>query len=254
MDRIGFIGLGTMGVGDGRQHRPGRLPAHRLEPHRRPRPGARGPRGDVRDDSGRGRGRRATSSSSACPTRRTSRRSCSGPTAWPRAPSEGTLVIDCSTIAPSGSWTFAERLDGLGLVFVDAPVSGGSEGARNATLTIFVGGARAGRRAGAAGADRAWPDDHPRRADRRRPGGQGGQPGHPGGRLPRGRRGDRPGDEGGPRRPARSSRRSVAAPRNLGAREPQRSDGRQRLPARLQARRSTARTLASPSAWPTSSA
>src|SRR6187397_3081999 len=53
---------------------------------------------------------------------------------------EGTLVIDCSTIAPSGSWTFAERLDGVGLVFVDAPVSGGSEGARNATLTIFVGG------------------------------------------------------------------------------------------------------------------
>ena len=53
---------------------------------------------------------------------------------------EGTLVIDCSTIAPSGSWTFAERLDALGLAMVDAPVSGGSEGARNATLTIFVGG------------------------------------------------------------------------------------------------------------------
>lgn len=53
---------------------------------------------------------------------------------------EGTLVIDCSTIAPAGSWKFAERLDGLGLTMVDAPVSGGSEGARNATLTIFVGG------------------------------------------------------------------------------------------------------------------
>jgi 3-hydroxyisobutyrate dehydrogenase len=53
---------------------------------------------------------------------------------------EGTLVIDCSTIAPSGSWKFAERLDGLGLAMVDAPVSGGSEGAHNATLTIFVGG------------------------------------------------------------------------------------------------------------------
>jgi 3-hydroxyisobutyrate dehydrogenase len=53
---------------------------------------------------------------------------------------EGTLVVDCSTIAPSGSWRFAERLDGLGLAMVDAPVSGGSEGARNATLTIFVGG------------------------------------------------------------------------------------------------------------------
>jgi 3-hydroxyisobutyrate dehydrogenase len=55
------------------------------------------------------------------------------------APS-GTLIIDCSTIAPSGSWDFAARLRERGLRMVDAPVSGGSEGARNATLTIFVGG------------------------------------------------------------------------------------------------------------------
>ena len=53
---------------------------------------------------------------------------------------EGTLVVDCSTIAPSGSWHFAARLRERGLAMVDAPVSGGSEGARNATLTIFVGG------------------------------------------------------------------------------------------------------------------
>jgi len=52
----------------------------------------------------------------------------------------GTLVIDCSTIAPSGSWDFAARLREKELRMVDAPVSGGSEGARNATLTIFVGG------------------------------------------------------------------------------------------------------------------
>jgi 3-hydroxyisobutyrate dehydrogenase len=52
----------------------------------------------------------------------------------------GTLVVDCSTIAPSGSWGFAARLAERGLRLVDAPVSGGSEGARNATLTIFVGG------------------------------------------------------------------------------------------------------------------
>ncbi len=51
-----------------------------------------------------------------------------------------TLIIDCSTIAPSGSWDFAGRLRERGLRMVDAPVSGGSEGARNATLTIFVGG------------------------------------------------------------------------------------------------------------------
>jgi 3-hydroxyisobutyrate dehydrogenase len=52
----------------------------------------------------------------------------------------GTLVVDCSTIAPSGSWDFAARLKEHGITMVDAPVSGGSEGARNATLTIFVGG------------------------------------------------------------------------------------------------------------------
>jgi 3-hydroxyisobutyrate dehydrogenase len=52
----------------------------------------------------------------------------------------GTLIIDCSTIAPSGSWGFASRLREHGLRMVDAPVSGGSEGAKNATLTIFVGG------------------------------------------------------------------------------------------------------------------
>lgn len=53
---------------------------------------------------------------------------------------EGLLVIDCSTIAPSGSWDFAARLRERGIAMIDAPVSGGSEGAVKATLTIFVGG------------------------------------------------------------------------------------------------------------------
>src|SRR5215831_5418762 len=52
----------------------------------------------------------------------------------------GTLIIDCSTIAPSGSWDFAARLAQHELRLVDAPVSGGSEGAQKATLTIFCGG------------------------------------------------------------------------------------------------------------------
>jgi len=52
----------------------------------------------------------------------------------------GGLVIDCSTISPSATAAFAERLADQGIQLVDAPVSGGSEGARNATLTIFVGG------------------------------------------------------------------------------------------------------------------
>jgi 3-hydroxyisobutyrate dehydrogenase len=53
----------------------------------------------------------------------------------------GTLVIDCSTIAPAGARSIAARLGERGVAFVDAPVTGGSEGARNATLAILVGGA-----------------------------------------------------------------------------------------------------------------
>jgi 3-hydroxyisobutyrate dehydrogenase len=52
----------------------------------------------------------------------------------------GALVIDCSTIAPAGTRDFAKRLAGKSVALVDAPVSGGSEGAQKATLTIFVGG------------------------------------------------------------------------------------------------------------------
>jgi 3-hydroxyisobutyrate dehydrogenase len=52
----------------------------------------------------------------------------------------GSLVIDCSTIAPSATRTFADRLAGAGVGLVDAPVSGGSEGAQQGTLSIMVGG------------------------------------------------------------------------------------------------------------------
>jgi 3-hydroxyisobutyrate dehydrogenase len=53
---------------------------------------------------------------------------------------DGGLVIDCSTISPEATAGFAARLREQGIGFVDAPVSGGSEGAKQATLTIFVGG------------------------------------------------------------------------------------------------------------------
>lgn len=55
--------------------------------------------------------------------------------------SEGALVIDCSTIAPAATRELARRLADQGVGFVDAPVSGGSEGALKGTLTIMVGGA-----------------------------------------------------------------------------------------------------------------
>ena len=53
----------------------------------------------------------------------------------------GSLVIDCSTISPAATREFGRTLAQHGVGMVDAPVSGGSEGARLATLTIFVGGA-----------------------------------------------------------------------------------------------------------------
>jgi 3-hydroxyisobutyrate dehydrogenase len=52
----------------------------------------------------------------------------------------GSLVIDMSTISPSATREFAERLKKIDVAMLDAPVSGGSEGAKNATLSIFVGG------------------------------------------------------------------------------------------------------------------
>jgi len=52
----------------------------------------------------------------------------------------GGLLIDCSTISPSATTAFAARLRERGIGMVDAPVSGGSEGAKKGTLTIFVGG------------------------------------------------------------------------------------------------------------------
>ena len=52
----------------------------------------------------------------------------------------GSLVIDCSTICPEATGRFAGVLGRRGVGYVDAPVSGGPEGARNGTLGIMCGG------------------------------------------------------------------------------------------------------------------
>jgi 3-hydroxyisobutyrate dehydrogenase len=53
---------------------------------------------------------------------------------------EGTLVIDCSTVSADTAETAARRLATVGARFLDAPVSGGTEGAAQGRLTIMVGG------------------------------------------------------------------------------------------------------------------
>ncbi|HJT58995.1 MAG TPA: NAD(P)-dependent oxidoreductase [Ktedonobacteraceae bacterium] len=55
---------------------------------------------------------------------------------------KGLIIIDMSTIAPSVSRKLAQDAGTYGAHFLDAPVSGGSQGAVNGTLTIMVGGER----------------------------------------------------------------------------------------------------------------
>lgn len=54
--------------------------------------------------------------------------------------SPGKLVIDMSSISPQATEDFARRVNKHGCDYLDAPVSGGEVGARNATLSIMVGG------------------------------------------------------------------------------------------------------------------
>lgn len=50
------------------------------------------------------------------------------------------LIIDHSTISPKATTEFAARVVNLGGHWLDAPISGGSEGALNGTLSIMIGG------------------------------------------------------------------------------------------------------------------
>ena len=53
---------------------------------------------------------------------------------------QGAIVVDMSTISPIATRRIADALKERGIKMLDAPVSGGSEGAQNGTLTIMVGG------------------------------------------------------------------------------------------------------------------
>ena len=55
----------------------------------------------------------------------------------------GALVIDCSTVSAETARWAADLLAGRGVRFIDAPVSGGVEGAKNGALAIMCGGERA---------------------------------------------------------------------------------------------------------------
>ena len=52
----------------------------------------------------------------------------------------GSIVVDCSTISPQAAQQAAAQLQGQGVHYIDAPVTGGTEGAKAGTLTVLVGG------------------------------------------------------------------------------------------------------------------
>ncbi|NCT83507.1 MAG: 2-hydroxy-3-oxopropionate reductase [Comamonadaceae bacterium] len=54
--------------------------------------------------------------------------------------SQGKVVVDMSSISPVETKEFAQKIQALGCDYLDAPVSGGDVGAKNATLSIMVGG------------------------------------------------------------------------------------------------------------------
>ncbi|MFC7539273.1 2-hydroxy-3-oxopropionate reductase [Siccirubricoccus deserti] len=66
-----------------------------------------------------------------------------GPAGVAEGLAKGKLVIDMSSISPTATKEFAAKVNALGADYLDAPVSGGEVGAKQATLTIMVGGEEA---------------------------------------------------------------------------------------------------------------
>jgi 3-hydroxyisobutyrate dehydrogenase-like beta-hydroxyacid dehydrogenase len=66
-----------------------------------------------------------------------------GPEGVEQSLAEGAVIADSSTISPSSTVQFAERVRTRGASYVDAPVTGSKIGAANATLIFMVGGEEA---------------------------------------------------------------------------------------------------------------
>lgn len=139
MSKIGFIGLGIMG-------RPmaGHLQAagHQLYvlQHRRPLPDELVEGGAVACASPKEVAGEAETIITMLPDTPQVAQVLLGENGVVEGLSPGKLVIDMSSISPTETKVFANRVEALGCSYLDAPVSGGEVGARAATLTIMVGG------------------------------------------------------------------------------------------------------------------
>ena len=139
-ERVGFVGLGIMGAGmagnlvragfdvvvynrTGRQDRAARR---------------RRCRGGGLTACRRRTLRRGLHAASV--THPTWSRCCSAPDGIAEGVDKGSLVVDSSTVSPEATRGWAAQLAERGVGFLDAPVSGGSEGAAKGTLSIMIGG------------------------------------------------------------------------------------------------------------------
>jgi len=139
--KIGFIGLGIMGAPMcGHLIRAG----HQLFVHTRSKlPAEIAETGATQCTSARGVAERADIVITMLPDTPDVEKVLFGETGAAAGLSKGKLVVDMSSISPIATKAFAERIRALGADYVDAPVSGGQVGARNATLSIMVGAAEA---------------------------------------------------------------------------------------------------------------
>lgn len=139
--KIGFIGLGIMGAPMcGHLIRAG----HQLFVHTRSKvPAEIAETGATQCTSARGVAERADIVITMLPDTPDVEKVLFGETGVAAGLSKGKLVVDMSSISPIATKAFAERIRAIGADYVDAPVSGGQVGAKNATLSIMVGAAEA---------------------------------------------------------------------------------------------------------------
>ncbi len=138
---VGFIGLGRMGMAIARRLRAGgcRLTVHDREPGRAgsSRPGWRVVASPAEV------GARCATILLSLPDEAAVEVAVSGSDGVVGRARRGTAIVDLSSCDPVATRRLAARLRRQGVAFVDAPVSGGVDGARTGDLVVMVGGERA---------------------------------------------------------------------------------------------------------------
>jgi 2-hydroxy-3-oxopropionate reductase len=139
--KVGFIGLGIMGAPMAGHLRDG---GHELYVHDlNPVPAALKDKGVVVCGSGKEVAQAAEVIVTMVPDTPHVEAVLFRPNGVAEGLSPGKTVVDMSSISPIATKGFASRVNELGCDYLDAPVSGGEVGAKNATLSIMVGGPEA---------------------------------------------------------------------------------------------------------------